>query len=447
MKTKKLLLTLLASSILTTTSFGKMITQCSSEGTDGAVTGSSNMHSQFPIASVSKVFTSLWALEKLGATYRYPTQVYLTKLNSGSYDVHLRGSVFPYFDRTMFYFLITALNKRGITKIDNLTYDENFEYGSIIRDNKDLAHKNGTQSETEIMQQLRADVTNLKTNYRSFLNQTQSLVKLKLPTSVNLTIHDIHATSMSQFNKDETTGSFMLRSSELHRVLKEMNRNSNNFAADKIYERLARTQKFSDYLSKSIGADANEFNFVNGSGYPTIVNGVKTYNSATCNTVVEVNKKLFKAAAAQNFGLRYILPVTGLDTDSDSTVTQIYSSNLTTGALVAKTGTISQSVSLAGAVLTQDNLIYFHATATTGDYQQIKNFVSSLIKNNGGKATIDNYKPQAFLPFDEKSISEDTGSVATDNTVVNNIRENIPAPSEDVTLQNSLQNTQTVIDP
>jgi serine-type D-Ala-D-Ala carboxypeptidase/endopeptidase (penicillin-binding protein 4) len=412
MKTKNLILTLMTSSILATTSFGKMITQCSSEGTDGTVTGSSNMHSQFPIASVSKVFTSLWAIEKMGANYRYPTQVYLKKLNSGTYDVHLRGSVFPYFDRTMFYFLITELNKRGITKIDNLSYDENFEYGSIIRDNKDLAHKNGTQTETEIMQQLRADVTNLKTNYRSFLNQTQSLVKLKLPSSVNLTVRDIHATSMSQFNKDETTSSFILRSSELHRILKEMNRNSNNFAADKIFERLSRTEKFSDFLSKSVGADANEFNFVNGSGYPVIVDGVKTYNSATCNTVVNVNKKLFKTAAAQNFGLRYILPVAGLDTDSDSTVTQIYASNLTTGALVAKTGTISQSVSLAGAVLTQDNLIYFHATATTGDYPEIKNFISSLIKNNGGKETIDNYTPQAFLPFDEKSISDETGSVA-----------------------------------
>ena len=408
MKTKKIIFTLLASTIFTTTSFAKMITSCSAEGTGGNVTGMGNLHSQFPIASVSKTFTSLWALDKLTATYRYPTQVYLTKLNAGNYDVHLRGSVCPYFDRSMFYFLIGELNKRGITKINNLSYDENFEYASIVRDNKDLAHKNGTQSETEIMQQLRYDVKNLKINYRTFLNQAQKSLKTKLPAAVNLTVTDIHATSMQNFDKDKATSSFMLRSSELHRVLKEMNRNSNNFASDKIFERLSRTQKFSDYLTTAIGVDANEFNFVNGSGYPVMVDGIKTYNSATCNTVISVNKKLFTVAASQNFGIRHILPIAGMDADadSDSTVTKLYSSNLTTGSLLAKTGTITGSVSLAGAVLTKDDLVYFHTSATTNDYLEIKKFINSLIQKNGGKSTVDNYQPQAFLPFDEKSISE-----------------------------------------
>ena len=162
------------------------------------------------------------------------------------------------------------------------------------------------------------------------------------------------------------------------------------------------------FLSKSINADKNEFNFVNGSGYPEEINGQKIYNSATCYTVINVNKKLYEVAAAQNLGLRYILPVAGLDShaDGDSTVTHIYSNNLTSGSLVAKTGTISNSVSLAGAVLTQDELVYFHISTTTGDYLQIKNYINSLIKKNGGKEKIDNYRPQAYLPFDENSITE-----------------------------------------
>jgi D-alanyl-D-alanine carboxypeptidase len=398
----------LCSTILSTTAFAKIITHCSSEGTDGAVAGSSNLNTPYPIASVSKVFTSLWALEKYSADYRFKTQVYLTDLNNGLYDVHLRGSVFPYFDRTMFYYLITELNKRGVKKINNLTYDENFEYGSIIRTNQDLAHSNGEQSETEIMRELRNDVKNLKANYKSFYQRTKSLTKVVLPSSVELSVKDIHAMSMKSFDRDQVTSSFMLQSVELHRILKEMNRNSNNFAADKLYERLSRIQNFKDYLTKSLNVDEKEFNFVNGSGYPEIIQGKKIYNSATCDTVLKVNKKLFQIAAAQNLGLRYILPVAGMDADADgdSTVTNIYSSNLTEGSLVAKTGTISQSVSLAGAVLTQDDLVYFHISASTGDYAQIKNFVHSLIKNNGGKSTIDNYKPQPFLPFDENSISE-----------------------------------------
>ena len=214
--------------------------------------------------------------------------------------------------------------------------------------------------------------------------------------------------SMKSFDRHQVTSSFILKSVELHRILKEMNRNSNNFAADKLFERLSRIQTFKDYLTKSLNIDEKEFNFVNGSGYPEVIQGKKIYNSATCDTVLKVDKKLYQIAAAQNFGLRYILPVAGLDADADgdSTVTNIYSSNLTEGSLVAKTGTISQSVSLAGAVLTNDDLVYFHITATSGDYAQIKNFIHSLIKNNGGKSTVDNYKPQPFLPFDENSISE-----------------------------------------
>lgn len=386
----------------------KVITQCSSEGTNGNIAGSANLNTKYPIASVSKVFTSLWAIEKLGATYRYPTQVYLTEQADGAFDVHLRGSVFPYFDRTMFYFLIAELNKRGVTKINNLTYDENFEYGTTIRYKKELAHQNGDQSETEIMRELRNDVKNLKLNYKAFALRTKTLAKIDLPLTANLAVKDIHALPMQSFNKDNATSSFLLKSSELHRTLKEMNRNSNNFAADKIYERLARTENFSDYLTKSLGIDQNEFNFVNGSGYPEVVHGVKTYNSATCRTVIEVTKKLFNLTASQNLGLRYILPVAGLDADADgdSTVTNIYSSQLTMGSLIAKTGTVSDSVSLAGTVLTQDDLVYFHVTATSGDYLQIKNFINSLIKNNGGKNTVENYVPQAYLPFDENSIVE-----------------------------------------
>jgi len=384
-----ILISVLLSTTLSSTSFAKIITHCSSEGTDGTISGSSNLNTSYPIASVSKVFTSLWALEKYGATYRFKTQVYLTDLNHGLYDVHLRGSVFPYFDRTMFYYLISELN-------------------SIIRTNQDLAHSHGEQTETEIMRELRNDVTNLKSNYKSFYQRTKSLTNVTLPSSVELTVKDIHATSMKSFDRDQVTSSFMLHSVELHRILKEMNRNSNNFAADKLFERLSRIQKLSDYLTQTLQVDEKEFNFVNGSGYPEIIQGKKVYNSATCHTVLKVNKRLYQVAAEQNFGLRYILPVAGLDADADgdSTVTNIYSSNLTEKSLVAKTGTISQSVSLAGAVLTQDNLVYFHITASSGDYLNIKNFIHSLIKNNGGKSMIDNYKPQPFLPFDENSISE-----------------------------------------
>ncbi|AZZ35680.1 hypothetical protein CIK05_02315 [Bdellovibrio sp. qaytius] len=393
--------------VTATTSQARLLTSCSAEGADN-VKGSSNMHSKMPIASVSKVFTSLWAAERLGLNYRFPTQVYLTKLNDGTYNVHLRGSAFPYFDRVMFYFLIGELNKRGVKAINELTYDENFEYGSVVRTKADLVHSSGDQSETDIMRELRADVAGIKARYRTFLAQTQPLVPIKLPQSISLSVKNIAAQSMKVFDAGKADTSFIVRSSELHRTLKELNRNSNNFAADKVFERLERSEKFSTYLSKTVGASDNEFSFYNGSGYPETVDGKKVYNSASCRTVVEVVKRLTAISQKQGKGLRYILPVAGSDSRSDgnSTVTNIYLTNSTDDSLLAKTGTISQSVSLAGAALTQEGVVFFHATSTSKDYASIRNFLAGIIRSNGGKDPLDNYKAQAFVPFDENSIEE-----------------------------------------
>lgn len=406
---KNSLKTLIAGLVLVTatTSQARLLTSCSAEGND-ALKGSANMHSKMPIASVSKVFTSLWAAERLGLSYRFPTQVYLTNLNDGTYNVHLRGSAFPYFDRVMFYFLIGELNKRGVKAINELTYDENFEYGSVVRTKADLVHSSGDQTETEIMRELRADVSGIKARYASVLAKTQPLVSVKLPKSISLSVKNIAAQSMKVFDAGKTTSSFILRSSELHRTLKELNRNSHNFAADKVFERLARSEKFSTYLSKTVGAADSEFAFYNGSGYPEMVDGKKVYNSASCRTVVEVVKRLTTIATKQGKGLRYILPVAGADSraDGNSTVTNIYLTNNTDDSVLAKTGTISQSVSLAGAALTNDGVVFFHATSSTKDYTSIRNFLASIIKTNGGKDPLDNYKAQAFVPFDENSIQE-----------------------------------------
>lgn len=394
--------------LATTAAQARLITSCSSEDYDGALKGSSNMHSSMPIASVSKVFTSLWAAERLGLNYRFPTQVYITKLNDGTHNVHLRGSAFPYFDRVMFYFLVSELNKRGVKAINELTYDENFEYASVVRTKADLVHSSGEQSETEIMRELRADVADIKARYAQYVAKTQPLVSNTLPKSVTLTVKNIAAQSMKVFNAANTTSTFILRSSELHRTLKELNRNSHNFAADKVFERLARSEKFDSYMTRTVGVADKEFDFYNGSGYPEVVEGRKVYNSASCRTVVEVVKRLTQIAKKQGKGLRYILPVAGSDAraDGNSTVTNIYLTNSTDDSLLAKTGTISQSVSLAGAALTNDGVIFFHATSSTKDYTSIRNFLSSIMKSNGGKDPLDDYKARAFVPFDENSIEE-----------------------------------------
>lgn len=386
---------------------------CTLNNTTGEIQGK-NIDTPYTLASVSKMFTTYWATKAKGLDYRYPTQIYITDLGNELYDVHLRGSVYPYFDQSMFYFLISELNKRGVKKINKLTYDENFEYATVIRTNKDLAHSNGSQTETEIMRALRRDVTVLPRAYKLFTQKAKAVVAVDLVKSAQLKINDIHAQSMQIFNPAATTSNFILYSSPMHRILKEMNRNSHNFAADKIYEVLSRTGNFKDFMTKNLKISESEFSFYNGSGYPEMISGEKMYNKSTCRVVATMTQDLFKVSAAQGYGLRYVLPVAGRDADQDgdSTVSNIYSSQMTNGSLVAKTGTVDYTIALGGAVLTSEGLVFFHMGVKNNNssqdrrssYEVIKKFLSKTINDNGGKDTISDYQPTPFVPFDEQSI-------------------------------------------
>ena len=386
---------------------------CTLNNTTGEISGK-NIDTPYTLASVSKMFTTYWATKVKGLDYRYPTQIYMTDLGNELYDVHLRGSVFPYFDQSMLYFLVSELNKRGIKKINNLSYDENFEYATAVRTNKDLAHSNGTQTETEIMRALRKDITALPRVYKIFTQKAKAVVSVDLVKSAQLKINDIHAQSMQVFNPTTTTSNFILYSSPMHRILKEMNRNSHNFAADKIYEVLSRTGSFKDFMTKSLNISENEFSFYNGSGYPEVISGQKMYNKSSCRVVATMTQDLYKVSAAQGFGLRYVLPVAGRDADldGDSTVSSIYSNQMTNGSLVAKTGTVDNTIALGGAVLTSEGLIFFHMGVKNNNsyqdrqrsYDAIKTFLSATIKQHGGKDTISDYQPTPFVPFDELSV-------------------------------------------
>ncbi len=386
---------------------------CALNNTTGEISGK-NIDTKYNLASVSKVFTTYWAAKTKGLDYRYPTQIYLTDLGQDLYDVHLRGSVYPYFDRSMLYFLISELNKRGVKKINNLTYDENFEYATAVRTNKDLAHSNGSQTETEIMRALRHDVTSLPKGYKIFAGKAKSVVDVNLVSSAQLKVKEIHAQSMQVFNQATTTSNFTLYSSPMHRILKEMNRNSHNFAADKIYEVLSRTGTFKDFMTKNLKISENEFSFYNGSGYPEMIAGQKAYNKSTCRVVATMTQDLYKVSAAQGYGLRYVLPVAGRDADldGDSTVSNLYSNQMTNGSLVGKTGTIDNTIALGGAMLTSEGLIFFHMGVKNNNsyndrqnsYGVIRSFLTTTIKQHGGKDTINDYQPTPFVPFDEQSV-------------------------------------------
>ncbi len=393
-------------------SAARLNTQCVRNASTGVIEGS-NIEKPYTIASVTKVFTTHWAIARLGPRYRFSTLVHVTPIARGIYDVHLEGSQYPYFDKSSYQFLVSELNRIGITKINYLTYDEYFVYSSNIRTNPALAHGNDSQTLLEIMRDLRSDTTNINTGMKALSAKALALEGVKLPKSVTISVDDIHHKSRAEFNKSSQTVTYELKSVELDRVLKELNRNSHNFAADTVFNGISRLENYANFLTERLNVPRNEFLINNGSGYPVFINNQKIYNQASCRVVVEMMADLRNQMQKHGLEFQDIMAVAGKDSDADgkSTVTQIYGSEQTSGALIAKTGTVNNTVTLGGMVSTENENIFFHTSFEVQDtavdrrmaYEKIREFIVSRLIRNNKKGNLDKYVAKTFMSFDKNS--------------------------------------------
>lgn len=390
----------------------KLNTQCTKNPVTGLVEGL-NANTAYTIASVSKVFTTHWAIAQLGADYRYTTLIHVTTLGPDQYDVHLEGALYPYTDRTMFQFLIGELNKLNIKAIHYLTYDENFFYASDMRTDALLAHGDAPLTTDEIMRDLRRDTTTINQNLSALNARALALENLVLPRSLALTIKDIHYLAKKDFTKTALTKTFSFTSSALHRNLKEMNRNSHNFTAQMFFRKLTQTFGYDQFFRiKFPEIPQEEIKIYNGSGYPVLVDGQKLYNKASCRSVVEVMADLRNSLFQQGLEFKHIMAVAGKDAaaDGNSTVTQIYGTDDTNGALIAKTGSVADTIALAGMISTENENTFFHTSfdveQTPADrrtaYGKIKDWIINRVKGKK-KSNLDQYVPKSFLPFDKQS--------------------------------------------
>jgi hypothetical protein len=390
----------------------KLNTQCTKNPVTGAVEGL-NANTAYTIASVSKVFTTHWAIAKLGADFKYNTLIHVTPLGPGQYDVHLEGALYPYADRTLFQFLIGELNKLDVKAIHYLTYDENFLYSSDMRTDALLAHSDAPLTTDEIMRDLRRDTTTINQNLSALNARVLALENLVLPRSLTLTIKDIHYLAKKDFVKTAQTKTYSLSSSALHRNLKEMNRNSHNFAAQMFFAKLAQSFSYEQFFKiKFPEIPLEEIKIYNGSGYPIFQGNVKLYNKASCRSVVEMMADLRQALSQQGLEFKHIMAVAGKDAaaDGNSTVTQIYGTDDTNGALIAKTGSVADTIALAGMISTENENTFFHTSfdveQTPADrkmaYGKIRDWIISRVQGKK-KSNLDQYVPKSFLPFDKES--------------------------------------------
>ncbi len=375
-----------------------------------------NIDVRLPIASVSKLITSYWATKEKSLNYRFQTVFHVNKVEGDLYDLHIQGSRDPYFGAERMHYAISELNKRGITKIRLLTFDQNFKfYWSIDdkEDNKSLAggfYIARDPIPEKVKSQLRA-FSKLTEGYpETFDRAAQHGIKMFENPVFSVQEYDYVDAQFVKFDPRKISHTFMVYSTPLVSLLKEMNRNSNNHAANQIFEHMEASGKFSHFITKSLGLDMKSVVMLNGSGDRVDMADGPRYNEATCSAMLKILMDYHKTLLEQKSSLSRIATVIGTN---DGTATTLYNNDKTFDSVIAKTGTVNPSVTLGGMASTEKGLVFFMfnmKTNGTGKSWQagraeIKNNLNRLMDNFNGGVRV-KARSFSFISFDNKSFSE-----------------------------------------
>lgn len=384
---------------------------------DKVVQGDDKKDDKFPLASISKVVTTLWAVEKLGPDYRFKTRLHVSATANGAYDIHIEGSRDPIFGRNLSYFLISELNRMKITKIERISFDENFLLAWLAEDKPLIG---GTTPRYETIEEQAAVVRQtLMSSFATPINNSDynqlkakaARIQVQMQNKPSISVRRAEFIRKSDFQKPQNTVTVVLKSAPLRTILKRMNNQSNNYIADNMYWNLGGTTEFNAFMTEKLQADRDDIVFHNGSGNNEGSQAKPIYNEATCETMIKVLYSLNKSLNAHGYDLSDVMAVAGKD--SDSTVGGY--GGVMAGSMTAKTGSVNKAKTLTGSISTKSGEIYFAVLMHT-DYDQnksdwgvasqiIKNKVSQLINQNGGPRALA-YTELLPLPFDRNSYLE-----------------------------------------
>ncbi len=390
---------------------------CYSEPKDFLVVNGFNIDKKYPIASVSKLVTSYWAISTKGPNFKYLTLVHVTPADDGEFDVHFQGSRDPYFGQEKLHYVISNLNNKGIKKVRKLTFDENFVYlrdldieRNPLKEKTGFPWKNYYVSQVGAMRTLSELKKGLTDTYSASLKHLL-LSRIKLLPSVSFTAKEISFLSSKNFTSTRVTKAFGVRSAPMFQLLKEMNRNSNNFAAVEIFKTLGGREKFASFIKQQLGLGKDSIDFYEGSG--NRVANEPIYNQATCRALLVIFKELTVVAQKNALDIDDIVSVMGEDGLVDRGYPYINDHNAKSG--IAKTGTSAAAMTLGGMLNTKPNRMYFMFNVNPTQFTASKKRASraligeevrKLSKQFAESLSTLEYKKVSFVSFDSTSFDE-----------------------------------------
>lgn len=348
------------------------------------------------LASVSKLVTSLWSLNVLGANFRYKTKLYIKDK-----VLHFEGSDDPFMGNEKIYFLLSQLNSLGYTHFDKITFDKNFvvfpnaqghieEHPVITPESitKNLMTYFNTASWTSAMKKDYARVQALAGSSR-------------MKKEVVFDVSEIEPVGNNPFDQDEEVRKLTLSSPPLYRYLKEMNVESNNYVAQMLYLQLGGEKYFISYMVENFRIGTKTLRFFSGSGLPTMIDNIRYDNYATCDSMLMLIKALKKSIEDQGLTLEDIVAVPGNDQGTFSN--RIFPADYK-NAFMAKSGTLMHTSTLAGAMSTKSGFSFygiFNQSTNIVGSKRVQNLMVKSIMTELGGPKVFNYKVEPFDPYGE----------------------------------------------
>lgn len=321
-----------------------------STGASGAYRGEATQR----LASVTKLFTTLLALEAYGPEKTWTTTVY--RLGT---RVHIAGGMDPWFEEEKIFALIQALKDQGVTRITELTFDGAFVF-------TDTAQSQHTPATFPLVQAALGRYFTASGALTAVANQRRAAVlafqkeegiDFTLPTSGIATTKIAPGHTNPLLNAPGVTVQ-RHTSRTLVTILKAMNIMSKNMVANMLWEQARRVKDPATTI-------AGSYKFHNGSGLPVISGETRLDNTATCQTILTMLKTL--ETKIQALGLE-INDVVGVGTDFGSYRDRFLNDLNLKESIAAKTGTLKHTSALAGWI-ESDKPVRFvilnHTTAST----------------------------------------------------------------------------------
>ncbi len=319
-----------------------------------------------PGASLTKIATTLAALEKWGPTHHFETLVSATgPVNKGVLqgDLVITGGGDSLFVWEEAIALGNSLNQMGIRQVTG---------SLVIADDFYMNYEKNPAIAGQLLQQ----AMNSKKWSRGFVYRHSIMPKGTAKPQV-------------EFAKGVKVASFPIpkkyllmrhRSLPLSHILREMNIHSNNEMADMLTKALGGAEVRTQLAAKSADISPDELQLVNGSGLG-VENLVSPY--AACAMLMAVDRFL----QPHQLGIADVFPVAGRDKNGT-----MYARHIPLGSAI-KTGTLRDVSALAGVMPTRDRgLIWFaiinRGSDVYGFRQQQDELLQRLSKHWGTLPTL-----------------------------------------------------------